>query len=72
MMLRKSKAKAIVDSSYNRFAWNDPSDLPDWFADDETRNYRPQLPVPAALVQKMKVSERNGGSHTLHPTTKLT
>ncbi|GMH75402.1 hypothetical protein TrRE_jg227, partial [Triparma retinervis] len=54
MMLRKSSQKALVDSSYNRFAWNDPADLPDWFQDDEKRHYRPQLPVPEALVEKMK------------------
>lgn len=54
MMLRKSKAKALVDASYNRYAWNDPEDLPEWFVDDETRHYRPQLPIPPALLQKMK------------------
>ena len=54
MMLRKSSQKALVDASYNRFAWNDPGDLPDWFQDDEKRHYRPQLPVPEALVEKMR------------------
>lgn len=54
MMLRKSKAKALVDASYNRFAWNDPVDLPEWFVDDENRHYRPQLPIPEALLAKMK------------------
>jgi AdoMet-dependent rRNA methyltransferase SPB1 len=34
-MLRKSRAKKLVDASYNRYAWNDPSDLPEWFVDDE-------------------------------------
>lgn len=54
MMLRHSKAKALVDASYNRYAWNDPSDLPDWFVDDETKHYRPQLPIPEELKAKMK------------------
>ena len=54
MMLRRSKAKALVDASYNRFSWNDPTDLPEWFVDDENRHYRPQLPVPPALLEKMK------------------
>jgi AdoMet-dependent rRNA methyltransferase SPB1 len=54
MMLRKSKTKALVDASYNRYAWNDPQDLPEWFVDDENRHYRPQLPIPDALLQKMK------------------
>lgn len=54
MMLRRSKEKALVDASYNRYAWNDPCDLPDWFQDDEKKNYRPQLPIPPALMAKMK------------------
>ena len=54
MTLRHSRTKALVDASYNRFAWNDPSDLPDWFMDDESKHYRPQLPVPEELVAKMK------------------
>ncbi|GAX17049.1 AdoMet-dependent rRNA methyltransferase SPB1 [Fistulifera solaris] len=54
MMLRRSKEKAFVDASYNRYAWNDPEDLPDWFVDDENKHYRPQLPIPPALVAKMK------------------
>ena len=54
MMLRQSKAKQLVDASYNRYAWNDPEDLPDWLVDDENRNYRPQLPIPEALLQKLK------------------
>jgi len=54
MMLRRSKAKTLVDASYNRYAWNDPGDLPEWFVDDENRHYRPQLPIPPALLEKMK------------------
>merc|ERR1719183_249537 len=53
-MLRRSKEKALVDASYNRFAWNDPADLPEWFVDDEHKHYRPQLPIPEALIAKMK------------------
>jgi AdoMet-dependent rRNA methyltransferase SPB1 len=54
MMLRRSKEKALVDASYNRYAWNDPNDLPEWFVDDENKHYRPQLPIPPALIAKMK------------------
>ena len=43
----------MVDASYNRYAWNDPQDLPDWFVDDENRHYRPQLPIPPELLEKM-------------------
>ena len=54
MMLRRSKAKELVDASYNRFAWNDAADLPEWFVDDEERHYRPQIPIPKPLMDEMK------------------
>lgn len=50
----KSKEKAFVDASYNRYSWNDPKNLPEWFCDDEKKHYRPQLPIPPALLAKMK------------------
>jgi AdoMet-dependent rRNA methyltransferase SPB1 len=53
-MLRNARKKALVDASYNRFAWNDPMGLPNWFLDDETRHNKPQLPVPHALVDQIK------------------
>lgn len=43
MMLRKHRAKEMVDAAYNRFSWNDDADLPDWFVDDEKRHHRPQV-----------------------------
>ena len=54
LMLRKSRAKKLVDASYNRYAWNDPSDLPEWFADDEAKHYKPQLPIPKSLMDSIK------------------
>lgn len=54
LMLRKSRQKALVDASYNRFAWNDPKDLPAWFLDDESKHNKPQLPIPAALLEQIK------------------
>jgi AdoMet-dependent rRNA methyltransferase SPB1 len=53
LMLRKAKQKALVDASYNRFAWNDPKDLPSWFLDDEIRHNKPQIPVPGALLDQV-------------------
>ncbi|KAJ8600308.1 hypothetical protein CTAYLR_000729 [Chrysophaeum taylorii] len=54
MMLRKSKAKALVDASFNRYAWHDPKDLPEWFTTDERLHYRPQLPIKPELLEEMK------------------
>ncbi|KAI9914827.1 hypothetical protein PsorP6_007928 [Peronosclerospora sorghi] len=54
MMVQKSKAKALIDASYNRYAWNDSEALPDWFVDDEEKHYRPQLPIPKTVLAQMK------------------
>lgn len=40
------------DVCVDRFAWNDPRDLPSWFQDDETRHNKPQLPIPQALLDQ--------------------
>jgi AdoMet-dependent rRNA methyltransferase SPB1 len=65
MMLRNSRKKALVDASYNRFAWNDPKELPSWFIDDELRHNRPQLPVPNALLDHVKGKFQKSGSHEI-------
>ena len=54
LMLRRSREKALVDASYNRFTWNDQKDLPAWFLDDEMKHNKPQLPVPEALLDQVK------------------
>ncbi|OQR84526.1 rRNA methyltransferase [Achlya hypogyna] len=54
MMLKRDTAKDLIDNSYNRYAWNDTAELPDWFVDDEERHYRPQIPVPKHLMAQMK------------------
>jgi len=53
-MLQPSRKKAMIDASYNRYAWNDPSGLPSWFLDDEMRHNKPQIPVPNALLDQIK------------------
>ncbi|KAH7474360.1 AdoMet-dependent rRNA methyltransferase spb1 [Phytophthora ramorum] len=54
MMVQKSKAKDLIDASYNRYAWNDSEAIPDWFADDEEKHYRPQIPIPKNVLAQMK------------------
>ena len=58
LMLTHSKTKAFVDASYNRYAWNDPEDLPSWFVQEEKEHNRPQLPVTKAMVQAAKLRLR--------------
>ena len=55
LMLSTSRKKALIDSSYNRYAWNDNEELPSWFTEDETRHNKPQIPVPAALLDQVRL-----------------
>ena len=54
-MLRKKQRLEIIDSSINRFNFNeDPSSLPTWFVEDEQRNYRPNVPITKEEVAEQK------------------
>jgi AdoMet-dependent rRNA methyltransferase SPB1 len=54
-MLRAKNRTAIVNAAYNRYAWNDPL-LPEWFANEEARFNKGQLPVTKAQVEEYKQS----------------
>lgn len=54
MMLNKSRAKAMIDASYNRYTYNDSKLLPAWFVDDELKHNKPQIPVPTALINQVR------------------
>ncbi len=53
MMLKHHRKKEFMDAAYNRYAWSDPKGLPAWFVDDEERHYRPQVPIPKHLLDRM-------------------
>jgi len=53
-MLNKSKRRKMIDASYNRYAWNDPEDLPAWFLDDQEQHNRPQVELPPDVLQQMR------------------
>ena len=44
-MLRKKRRREILDSTYNRYNFDDEQKLPDWFEKDQKRFYTPQLPI---------------------------
>ena len=45
MILRKDKRRELEDASFNRYAFQDPDDLPRWFTNNENMHNKPQLPV---------------------------
>uniref|UniRef100_A0A915IM18 Ribosomal RNA methyltransferase SPB1-like C-terminal domain-containing protein n=1 Tax=Romanomermis culicivorax TaxID=13658 RepID=A0A915IM18_ROMCU len=55
MWLHSSKTRRdLIDSAYNRYTNNDEN-LPEWFASDEKKHYRPQLPVTKEAVEAYKL-----------------
>lgn len=44
-MLRKKRRREIINSSYNKYNFEDPNKLPDWFEKDQKRHYTASLPV---------------------------
>jgi AdoMet-dependent rRNA methyltransferase SPB1 len=52
-MRSHSSAKALVDASYNRYAFDDVG-MPAWFEADEARHFKPQLPVTKAEVDAIR------------------
>jgi AdoMet-dependent rRNA methyltransferase SPB1 len=44
-MLRKKRRREIIDGSMNRYAFDDPDTLPEWFMDDQKKHYEAPLPI---------------------------
>ncbi|KAJ3283815.1 AdoMet-dependent rRNA methyltransferase spb1 [Borealophlyctis nickersoniae] len=53
-LLRKSSKRDLIDSSFNRYAFNDTDDLPSWFREDENNHNKPSLPVSKEAVAIIK------------------
>ena len=53
-MLRKKTRNHIIDSAYNKYAYNEQDDLPDWFIDDENTHCKVQMPISKAEVDLIK------------------
>ena len=54
MLLKKSKRRKLLDAGYNRYAFNDPDDLPDWFVADENKHFRPSLPITKEMIDAVR------------------
>jgi len=54
---KKTKA-AMIDESYNRWSFSDKSNLPSWFADDESKHNTPQIPITAEAAAAIKAKLR--------------
>jgi AdoMet-dependent rRNA methyltransferase SPB1 len=53
-MATKSGQRKLMEEAYNRYAFDDPDDLPKWFLHDEGKHNKPDLPVTKEAVEIMK------------------
>ena len=60
LLKKHTTAKKLVDASYNRYAFDEaPDSLPSWFSSDESRHFKPQLPITKAEVDAIKARFRD-------------
>ncbi|KAI8610255.1 Spb1 C-terminal domain-containing protein [Chytriomyces sp. MP71] len=53
-LITKSGKRDVIDDAFNRFAYNDPEDLPSWFTQDENRHNKINLPVTKEAMDLMR------------------
>ncbi|KAJ3197251.1 AdoMet-dependent rRNA methyltransferase spb1 [Irineochytrium annulatum] len=57
-LIKPSGRRDLIDDAFNRYAFNDPENLPSWFTVDEDRHNKPQLPVTKEAVALIKAKLR--------------
>ena len=59
LLSKHSTANDLIDSSYNRYMFNDPAGLPEWFLEDERKYNRPQLPMTQEIMARLRKQFQN-------------
>ena len=68
-MLRKKMRNKLIEGSYNIYSFFDDDDhMPDWFIEDESKAYVPNIPVTKEMMaeEKLLIMEYNA-----RPTKKV-
>lgn len=59
LLSKHSTASDLIESSYNRYTFNDPDDLPDWFVENEKKYNRPVLPMTKEIMDRLRKQFNN-------------
>ena len=59
LLSKHSTANDLIESSFNRYTFNDPEDLPEWFVEDEAKYNRPVLPMTKEIMDKLRKQFNN-------------
>ncbi|KAJ8908593.1 hypothetical protein NDN08_005298 [Rhodosorus marinus] len=57
-LMKRRDRHALVDDAYNRYAFDDPSSLPNWFVDEDERSRQRIIPATKEEVEEMKARLR--------------
>ena len=58
LMTHKKSRLEVIEAGFNRYARDDPEDLPDWFLEEEEKFTRKQLPLTKELMQQYRAKLR--------------
>ena len=54
-LVNREKTKTqLINDGFNRYSLNSKEDLPSWFLDDESKHYKPNLPVTKEAIDILR------------------
>mmetsp|Transcript_39137 Transcript_39137/g.155124 ORF Transcript_39137/g.155124 Transcript_39137/m.155124 type:complete len:124 (-) Transcript_39137:3016-3387(-) len=65
-LMKRRDRHALVDDAYNRYAFDDPGGLPNWFADEDERSRQRIIPATKEEVEEMKARYVNANRRSEH------
>lgn len=64
-MQAKRARSQLVNDSYNRYSFQDPDDVPEWFTHDERNHNKPNVPITKAEVDEIKAQFKGVNKRTI-------
>ncbi|KAJ7837508.1 Spb1 C-terminal domain-containing protein [Mycena olivaceomarginata] len=59
MLVNRQKTKThMINDGFNRYSLNSKEGLPDWFLDDESKFYKPNIPITKEAVAALRAKQR--------------